>query len=67
MRKLTPVIVAVVTETTWWRGHSLSTQFSGTWVLQLINSPRQDFFRDQLQSASTCKDRWCITKELLHS
>jgi len=34
---------------------------------QLINSSRQDFFRDQLQSASNCKDRWRIAKQLLHS
>jgi len=34
---------------------------------KLINASRQDYCRDQLLAASTAKDRWRVSKELLHS
>ena len=34
---------------------------------KLINASRRDYFRSQLTSATDCKERWKITKEVLHS
>ena len=34
---------------------------------KLINCSRRNHFRDQLLAATTAKDRWSVSKELLHS
>ena len=34
---------------------------------KLINESRKDYFRSQLSSSENCRERWQITKRLLHS